>query len=83
MECLEIMKIQFFKSFIPNTIKRSPMRTTNQNNPPLRNTHAEWRKLKSFPNHVQLYADEAQAIKIAPTKIINPIKSSTHLFMVF
>jgi len=66
---------------MPNIRKRSPIIITNQKSPPFKNIQAEVRKLKSFPNNVQLYIAEYHATKIAPMTKINPNNISTHLFI--
>jgi len=57
------------------------MAVASQKIPPLRNIHAECKKLKSLPSNTQLYAEDAQVIRITATKRINPRTNSDHLSM--
>jgi len=57
------------------------MHVTSQKTPPLRNIHAECKKLKSLPKSTQLYAEEAHVTRITATKRTNPKNNSDHLFM--
>lgn len=57
------------------------MPITAQKIPPLNMIHAACNRLKSLPNIVHEYAEDAQATKIAAIRSIKPIKSSIHLFI--
>ena len=66
---------------MPNIIRKRATIAANQKIPPFRNIHAACRKLKSLPNRVQEYTEEAHPTKIIPVSRIKPNKSSNHLFM--
>lgn len=62
-------------------MRRRATNITDQKIPPLNKIQAECKKLRSFPNKVQEYAEDAQAIIIAPTRNAKPAVSSSHLFI--
>jgi hypothetical protein len=53
----------------------------NQKTAPFRKIHAECKKLKSLPNKVQEYTEDAQTTIIATTRSTIPKISSDHLFI--
>ncbi len=62
-------------------MRRRAINVTNQKIPPLNKIQAECKKLRSFPNIVQEYVEDAQATIIITTRSAKPNISSSHLFI--